>query len=86
MRESLHERVGVVATFPRRDDPPMPRKLVWEGREHTITKLGLHHSYRQGRVTWHVFSVSDGMTFFRLALNTETLEWFLEEIHDGYAD
>lgn len=31
----------------------------------------------------HVFSVTDGVTFFRLELNAETLEWQLLDVEAG---
>ncbi len=60
----------------------MPKKVLFEGNEHLIKKVGFHHSYRDGRTLYHVFSVASDSMFFRLVLNTETLGWMLEEIGD----
>lgn len=60
-----------------------PKEVVWEGKTYPITKIGLHHTYRQGRTLYHVFSVASPNLFFRLVLNTETLFWTLKEIADG---
>lgn len=57
--------------------------LKWRGRTYKIEKLGLHHTYHLGRVLWHVFSVTGGKMFFRLAFNSENLNWVLEEVADG---
>lgn len=64
----------------------IPRKILFEGSEHLITKLGYHHVYREGRTLFHVFSVTSKSMFFRLVLNTETLGWQLMEVGDGEAN
>ena len=60
-----------------------PRWVVWNGRLYPIAKVGLHHTYREGKTLYHVFSVATKNLFFRLVLNTENLHWKLEEISDG---
>ena len=57
-----------------------PTGFFWRGRSYNLTKVGLHHTFREGRVLLHIFSVTDGNTFFKLQLNTETLQWKLVEI------
>lgn len=86
MRETLRERVSVNLVFDNKSKQVIPKHLMWQGRLHTITQVGLHHTYRFGRTLIHVFSVTDGTTFFRLELNTETLHWFLTEVSDGQPD
>lgn len=61
----------------------LPRQLVWEGQPYLITKIGLHHTYREGRTLYHVFSVATKEMFFRLVLDSDTLFWRLEEVADG---
>lgn len=61
----------------------LPVSVLFEGQEYPIVKLGFHHTYREGRVLYHVFSVAGSTIFFRLVLNTETLGWLLTEVHDG---
>lgn len=60
-----------------------PKWVKWKNRIYKIEKIGLHHSFRQGRVLYHAFSVASRTLFFRLVLDTETLAWRLEEISDG---
>ncbi len=60
-----------------------PKWVKWRGRIYQVEKIGLHHTYREGRTLFHVFSVATNTLFMRLVLNSETLEWRLEEIHDG---
>lgn len=58
-----------------------PTSMLWRGRQYIITKVGLHHTTREGRTMLHIFSVTDGTTAFKLELNTETLGWKLLEVY-----
>lgn len=60
-----------------------PKYVVWKGRNYTIDKIGLHHSYHEGRTLYHIFSVTAFTIFMRLKLNTDNLLWRLEEISDA---
>lgn len=60
-----------------------PRYVVWKGRNHTVTKIGLHHHFYEGKTLYHVFSIISGTIFMRLKLNTDNLSWKLEEISDA---
>lgn len=60
-----------------------PKYVVWKGRNYTITKIGLHHHFREGSTLYHVFSVVTDTLFLRLKLNTDNLLWVLEEIENG---
>lgn len=57
-----------------------PISLYWRGRRYVITKVGLHHTTREGRILLHIFSVTDGTTAFKLELNSELLSWKLLEV------
>ena len=83
MRETLQEKVTVNLVSNCKTGQVLPKHLGWRGRSYTINKTGLHHTYRSGRALIHVFSVTDGNTFFRLELNTDTLLWTLTEVSDG---
>jgi hypothetical protein len=61
----------------------VPQWVFWRGRTYQITKIGLHHTYCEGRILYHIFSVVSQTLFFRLKFNTENLFWTLEEIDDG---
>jgi hypothetical protein len=60
-----------------------PKWVKWKDRIHKIEKVGLHHSFREGRVLYHIFSVSTKTLCMKLRLDTETLNWKLLEISDG---
>ena len=59
-----------------------PWVVSWRGRRYTISKVGLHYRVRDGRDLLHIFTVTDGTTFFKLEFNTETLGWKLLEINE----
>jgi len=57
-----------------------PWIVRWQGRMYRITQVGLHYTIREGRTLFHIFSVTDGTTFFKLQFDTETLGWKLLEV------
>jgi hypothetical protein len=60
-----------------------PKWVKWKNMVYKIEKVGLHHTYRQGRVLYHVFSVTTKTLFMRLIFDTEELSWILEEVESG---
>ena len=83
MLEKISIPVSVALTFDHTKHRVSPKWLVWNGRLYPILKIGFHHTYYQGRILYHVFSVASKSVFFRIVLNTENLHWRLEEISDG---
>ena len=75
MTELIDEKVKVGMS-------DFPKWVKWKGRIHKIEKVGFHHQFRQGRVLYHVFSVSTKTLSMKLILDTETLNWRLEEVSD----
>lgn len=86
MIEKVSVPVSVGIAFDSERRRVIPRWVVWNGRTYPVVKLGLHHTYREGRILYHVFSVAAKAMFFRLILNTENLHWKLEQISDGMPD
>jgi len=83
MIQKISQPVSVSFAFDSKTKKVAPKWVVWEGRLYAIKKIGFHHTFREGRTLFHVFSVVTITLFFRLVLNTETLHWSLEEISDG---
>lgn len=83
MKETINEPVSVSLAYDSNKSSVYPKWVVWNGRLYPIKKVGLHHTYQQGRTLYHVFSVISTSLFFRLVLNTENLHWSLEEVADG---
>ena len=83
MPEAINESVSVTLWSNHRTRKVLPYSIYWNGRKYLVTTLGFHHTFRDGRVLVHMFSVTDGNTFFKLRLDTETLEWKLLEVESG---
>lgn len=83
MVEKVSTPVSVLLFFDHTKGLAYPKWVIWNKRSYPITKVGLHHFYREGRTLYHVFSVVSKGIFFRLVLNSENLHWRLEEISDG---
>jgi hypothetical protein len=79
MAEVINESVSVDLLSNCLKGKAYPWIVHWRGRRYTITKIGLHYIERNGRVLIHVFSVTDGTTYFKLRFDTETLGWKLVE-------
>lgn len=61
-------------------------KLLYDGVEYRIVKLGMHYIEREGRTLRHVFCVNGESMFFKLVLDAETLQWTCEEIRNYAGD
>jgi len=83
MIQKISAPISVILTYNHRKKEVKPVKVLWENRPYLITRIGLHHTVRQGRTLFHIFSVECDALFFRLMLNTESLNWTVEEIADG---
>lgn len=76
MTEVINEKVKVGMS-------DSPKWVKWKNRIHQIDKVGLHYTFREGGVFYHIFSVSTKTLCMKLRLDTETLNWKLEEVSDG---
>lgn len=83
MIQKVSTPISVSLAFDSTKRKVFPKWVVWNGRLYPVKKVGLHHTYREGRTLYHVFSVATKALFFRLVLNTDNLHWKLEEISDG---
>lgn len=80
MPEVINEPVSVVLWSNHKTRKILPYSLYWHNRRYVIATIGFHHTIWEGRRLFHIFSVSDGNTFFKLVLDSETLAWKLVEI------
>jgi hypothetical protein len=86
MIQKISAPISVVTDYDHHTRQFKPIKVTWEGRDYPILKIGLHHTYRDGRTLYHIFSALGQNLFFKLAFNTDTLQWMLEEIADDTAN
>jgi hypothetical protein len=80
MPETINEPVSVTLWSNHKTRKVLPYTLYWKGRQYRITTIGLHHTVWEGRRLFHIFSVSDGNTFFKLVMDSESLAWTLVEV------
>lgn len=73
--------VSVTLMYNHYQHKAVPIEVMWNDKHYPVTEVGLKHSYRDGRTLYHVFSVVSRDRFFKLKLNTEDLNWELEEMN-----
>lgn len=78
----INEPVSVKLVYSSLKQTVYPEKIYWRNKVYLITKVGLHHVYKEGETLKHIFTVVSKETAFRLSLDTQTLHWTLEEIYD----
>ena len=82
----LNERIAVIATFGEGLNPCRPLKFRRNnGREITVSEIGLRHPSVKGKRTLHIFDVTDGAADYRLEFDSERLTWHLTFEGDHYA-
>lgn len=86
MNEKIFEKISVIFSYNTEKNTTIPYKIRWRLRDYFIKKLAYHHKVREGRELIHIFHVTDGNLDFRLRFNTESLNWILEEVSDGFPD
>lgn len=60
-----------------------PLSVCWKNRDYKVTKVGLRHSYLEGKILIHIFSCLSDDLFLKLKFNTKHLTWNLIEIYQG---
>ena len=81
----LNERVQVIASFGEGLHLCHPVRFKRpNGREVTVSELGLRHPVNRGTRMVHVFDVTDGGADYRLEFDAERLTWHLTMEADHY--
>ena len=83
MYETVNERVDVAVVFGKDPRRTQPLKLLWNGCEYRISKVGYRHKFKDGRDTVHVFSCTGSTSFFELHFNASSLTWTLKKVWNG---
>lgn len=81
MREELNEPVSVIFYYDAARRHVQPYQLTWRGQEYRLGKVDFWHKTRRGGTLVHHFSLGDKArtAYFKLALDTDTLHWTIEE-------
>jgi hypothetical protein len=85
MYENINEQISVAVIFSKGAQKVRPFKLKWKDREYEITHVDYQYKYKEGTSIIHVFSVTDGTSFFELQYDSEDLKWMLGRISDNEA-
>lgn len=82
----LNERIEVIAAYGDGLNPCRPIKLRRRnGREITVSEIGLRYPSNQGKRMVHIFDVTDQEADYRLEFDSERLTWHLTREGDHYA-
>lgn len=86
MRESLDEPVSVVWYYNSKTKHMQPYMLSWNNQDYHLGKIDFWHKTWNGKYQIHHFSIADktGSAYFKLALNTNNLQWTIEEYMNSY--
>ena len=81
MREGLNEPISVVWYYNAKLRHMQPYMLTWNNQDYNLGKIDFWHKTWSGKHQIHHFSIADrlGQVYFKLALNTDSLQWTLEE-------
>jgi hypothetical protein len=83
MNKVINEKISVITKYDKLTGIAMPVRVFWQGKVRDITKVGFHHTKREGRKLLHIFTVTDGYLAYYLSFDTENLHWTLMEVSDG---
>jgi hypothetical protein len=82
-RQVVNEPVSVILVSSAETNSVRPYKFKWRGTDYKITYVARHVQEYQGEKLFHVFSVTDGHSVFRLKLDAQTLAWTLAAMDSG---
>ncbi len=81
-----NDPIDVLARFTRNPLCVTIRSVTYRGRKYVIQEVSYAYLVRKGRTLLHIFwATAQGITF-KLVLNTESLAWTIQEIHDHEFD
>jgi hypothetical protein len=86
MIERLRVPVSVVMAYDHRQRRISITQVTYDGRTYRIKRITYRHTHRDGRTLKHVFAAMGETAYFKLVLNTDSLAWTLEEVHDHDTD
>lgn len=79
MFQTVNETVPVIVSF--NGNRVVPILFEWAGKRYRIRAVNLLHVARNGEGKRYFFNVSDEANSYKLAFDSKTLEWELQEIY-----
>lgn len=88
MKQVINEEVTVIMYYSASLRQAVPYLMHWQNKDYKLSAVDYYHSYMEGRDRQHIYELvdKDETLWFRLRLDSSTLHWTLEAIHDGLAD
>lgn len=83
MVEQINQPVSVLYLHNKNKRTMLPVRITWNNRMYTISKVGFHYKTVKSGDVKHFFYVTAGEIYFKISLDTKTLETVLEEAGDG---
>ncbi len=79
MYDPIHEQITVSAVFEPGKRPQI-HKFIWNNTLHTVTGQTLITKARKGRELVWMFHITTDTMAFKIRLDTDTMNWWLEEM------
>lgn len=77
MYDPVHEKIAVDAKF--QNGKVQITKFRWKDKDHFVTEVHLTLKARKGREAVWIFNVSTSTAAYKLRLDSDTLQWWIEE-------
>lgn len=78
----VNETVEMIVVFKKHKTVPV--SIRWNDKTYNIKQISMVHKAYSGNGLVYYFSVSDNFNYFKLAFDTKTLQWHLEQVyHEG---
>ena len=79
MYEKVHEKIKVRVDFKEQD--PDIKGFVWKNKDYSVSRINLITRARKGQIPVFLFSVSNDAGAYELRFDTDTLQWFIEQVY-----
>ena len=83
MVEQIKQPVSVLYLHNKVKKTMIPVRITWNNKLYTVEKVGFHYHAIVSGYYKHFFYLTSEDTYFKISLDTKTLETVLEETGDG---
>ena len=75
----VNERVEMLVVF--KLDRVVPMEMKWNKNTYHIQNINMVHQVMDGDTRVYIYSISDSVNSFKVAFNTKSLHWMLEQVY-----
>ena len=79
MNETLDEKIDLLVSFNGKTIFPLFMK--WRKKKYKIERVNLIYTNNEEGARVHYFSVDDGINYFKIRFNPETMQWKIKELY-----